>query len=86
MLLQEGLCVVTFTPLELFLGEISPVTRLERPILVQLLTTLHVNRVFQHYQVDVGVCGIVPLQACRSCPFWGYNPVKDDRGDFAHDD
>ena len=38
MLSQVGLCQVTFIPLEPFLGEISPVTRLEHPILVGMGT------------------------------------------------
>jgi len=33
---QVGLCVVTFILLEPFLGDISPVTRLEHPILVHI--------------------------------------------------
>ena len=35
MLLLVGLCVVTFISLEPFLGELSPVTRLKHPSLVQ---------------------------------------------------
>ena len=47
----SGPLVVSFIPLEPFLGEIGPLTRLKHPILVHHLTIAYVNQVFQPFRV-----------------------------------